>query len=99
MMHNKAGSIVVATCLVVAAGCTTSPPADKASSGADVLIPCEELRPEICTMHYAPVCGALEDGGTKTYSNACVACSDRGVMGYSEGPCSTDDGGDEPRGR
>lgn len=97
MKHKNAGSVAVATWLAVAAGCTTSPPADQAGDGADALIPCEEPRPEMCTMHYAPVCGALEDGGGKIYSNACVACSDRKVTDYSDGACLTDGRGDAPQ--
>ena len=49
-------------------------------------------------MHYDPVCGALEDGGSKTYSNACVACSDRAVTGYSPGACETHGRHYAPRG-
>jgi len=40
-------------------------------------------------MHYDPVCGTLAGGGSKTYSNACVACSDRKVSDYRPGSCET----------
>lgn len=48
---------------------------------------CTEPRPEICTMDYNPVCGSLEDGSTKTYSNGCSACSDSAVTGWTQGTC------------
>ena len=60
-------------------------------------VPCQEPRPEACTMHYDPVCGDLEGGGRKTYSNACVACSDSAVMVYSEGACADHGGQETPK--
>ena len=50
-------------------------------------IKCPELRPEMCTMDYNPVCGQLSDGSFKTYSNGCNGCSDSKVIGYSQGEC------------
>jgi hypothetical protein len=50
-------------------------------------IKCPELRPEMCTMDYTPVCGNLSDGSFKTYSNGCNACSDPKVTSYSQGEC------------
>ncbi len=50
------------------------------------LTPCE-ARPEMCTMDYVPVCGELDDGTQKTYSNACNACADPRVTGYRPDPC------------
>jgi hypothetical protein len=38
-------------------------------------------------MEYAPVCGFLDKGQRKEYSNACTACSDSAVVGYISGPC------------
>ena len=48
---------------------------------------CPEPRPEICTQQYDPVCGHLKEGGSKTYSNWCTACSDISVEIYSSGEC------------
>lgn len=48
---------------------------------------CSEPRPEICTMDYQPVCGFNSDNSSKTYSNACVACSDKEVVKYIKGEC------------
>ena len=50
-------------------------------------VTCPEVRPEICTMDYNPVCGSLSDGSIKTYANGCGACSDRNVNSYSAGEC------------
>ena len=51
------------------------------------MVPCTEPRPEICAQDYRPVCAVLQDGGFKTYSNACSACSDPSVTGYRDGAC------------
>lgn len=49
---------------------------------------CPEVRSEMCTFDYRPVCGVSEDGSKKTYSNACVACSTTTkVQGYDLGEC------------
>ena len=88
MKRNRTGLMVVAAWLAVTAGCATSPVATEKAGEMDKLIPCEEPRPEICTMHYEPVCGVLEGGGSKTYANACVACSDPVVTGYIKSPCA-----------
>lgn len=41
-----------------------------------------EIKPEICTQQYAPVCGCDEE----TYSNACVAAAAGASVAY-EGEC------------
>jgi hypothetical protein len=48
---------------------------------------CPEVRPEMCTMDYDPVCGRLSDGSFKTFSNACNACTDQQVYSYYPGEC------------
>ena len=50
-------------------------------------VKCPEVRPEMCTMDYNPVCGSLSDGSLITYSNGCNACSDPKVISYSHGEC------------
>jgi hypothetical protein len=51
------------------------------------MVACPEVRPQICTHEYRPVCAQLQDGSLKTYSNGCTACSDPAVSGYREGAC------------
>lgn len=64
---------------------------------------CDDPRPEICTHRYQPVCGLTDTGvrcittpcpstGTKTFGNACVACSDESVSAYYPGECDSEDG-------
>jgi hypothetical protein len=48
---------------------------------------CPEVRHQVCTMDFRPVCAQLQDGGYKTYSNGCTACSDPLVTDYSDGTC------------
>jgi hypothetical protein len=48
---------------------------------------CPEIRPEVCTQDYRPVCAELENGDMKTYSNGCNACADPAVIGYRDGAC------------
>ena len=48
---------------------------------------CTEPRPQVCTMEYAPVCAALNAGGSREYSSACNACADDAVTGYADGAC------------
>ncbi len=82
------GCLLFASFSFVMIGCTSvssNAPANNGPSAA--LTPCEDPRPEICTMDYVPVCGELDDGGQKTYSNACNACADPRVTGYRPDPC------------
>lgn len=48
---------------------------------------CPEVRPQICTREYNPVCATLNDGGIKTYSTGCTSCADENVIGYKFGEC------------
>jgi len=98
MMHRRIGFLLVlALWLALAGGCTTAPPAAEKGGETGARTRCQEPRPEVCTMHYDPVCGAQQDGGRNTYSNACVACSDSAVIGYSEGACADDGGQGMPK--
>jgi hypothetical protein len=97
MRRSLAISALAGTCLAVVVACSNSPEKSKASDERVGFVPCQEPRPEACTMRYDPVCGALEGGGRKTYSNACVACSDSAVMVYSEGACADHAGQETPK--
>lgn len=59
---------------------------------------CDEVRPEMCTMEYDPVCAQVDTGvrcitepcdsfELKTYSNGCSACADARVTVYRLGAC------------
>jgi len=54
----------------------------------ELLTICSEPRPQMCTMDYRPVCGALKDGSFKTFSNGCMACAAVEVVGYRNGECA-----------
>ncbi len=47
---------------------------------------CQEPRPEICTMHYKPVCAEVANELVE-YGNACSACGDPAVNAYQIGSC------------
>lgn len=49
---------------------------------------CVAPRPEVCTMEYRPVCGLLEAGSRRTYSNACSACADLEAVAHTAGACA-----------
>jgi len=51
-------------------------------------ISCSVPRPEVCTREYKPVCGLDSVNVSKTYSNACTACSDENVVEYTKAKCS-----------
>ena len=67
------------------AGCAVCVAEDKYPS--QEVQKCTDPRPEVCTQDYRPVCASLEDGSTKTFSNACTACSDSDVHECREGEC------------
>ena len=82
-----------------ATGDGAAPEGDAAGQGAaGGYVECVVPRPEICTRDYRPVCGLRNTGircvtqpcdswETKTYSNACTACSDVPVYGWRPGEC------------
>lgn len=49
--------------------------------------PCNEPRPQVCTMEYNPVCADLVAGGQREYASPCNACADDAVSGFLEGAC------------
>src|SRR5687767_11594900 len=64
------------------AGAEAPPPAP---AGKRQVIACtpESRGVEACTMDYTPVCGQHADGTpSKTYGNACGACTDANVVDY-----------------
>ena len=50
---------------------------------------CEDPRPQICTLEYAPVCGILGNQERKEFSNGCSACGNADVTGWVAGPCDS----------
>lgn len=63
------------------AGCS---PAEEISD--NTMTACPDIRPEMCTQQYQPVCAQTGDD-KKTFPNACVACSDSSVVGYKADEC------------
>mgnify|MGYP000249851765 CR=1 FL=1 len=51
------------------------------------LISCPEIRSQMCTRIYRPVCAKTESQQYKTYASDCTACSHSEVIGYSKGAC------------
>ena len=67
------------------AGCAQQPAGADASLNA-----CQEPRPQVCTMIYAPVCAQRGDGSEETLSSPCNACADDTVVAYQGGACEDD---------
>ena len=89
MSHRVVVSAVIGACVLQVIGCARLPSTMERSDNWSGLVTCAEPRPEACTMHFDPVCGEVTEGISKTYSNACVACSDSKVTGYRAGACET----------
>lgn len=77
----------IAASLPFVACAETGPYATQGSESASDLVRCMELRPEICTQGYQPVCAMLSGGSEQTYASGYVACADARVLGYRLGPC------------
>jgi hypothetical protein len=82
----------LACALVLALGCSGGePPAvgnpPLAVTSSPQSTDCSDPRPEMCTRQYDPVCGLRRDGSTRTYGNACTACSDAEVVSHRPGAC------------
>ena len=83
-MYVSRPAVLALACAALLVGCTVKE--TPLPSGQ----PCEDPRPEICTMNYEPVCGFTAEGNSETHSNACSACSDPKVIGYQEGSCAAE---------
>ncbi len=82
-MIRRVGRPLLGLAVLLAAGCVTGqPPEDEAG-----YVACQAPRPEVCPMHYDPVCGERGDGSRHTYGNACQACAEVSVVGYRPGAC------------
>ncbi len=69
MFTNLSKALSVALFMIVIAGCrVTGPDAVKKSPSGEMLTPCPEPRPQICTQEYRPVCAQLSGGIFKTYA-------------------------------
>jgi hypothetical protein len=98
-MSPSIRSLSVLLGLVLAGCATTAPGAGGTPSPApSTPMACATPRPDVCTMEYAPVCATRDTGircitapcpssETKTYSNACSACTDPKVSQYVKGAC------------
>ena len=79
-------ALLVAALLMACAG-----PSGQGPSGQPAAIEglrlCEEPRPQVCTLEYAPVCAVLDGGERKEFASGCSACGDKTVTGHVEGPC------------
>jgi len=51
------------------------------------LIDCPELRSQVCTKIYRPVCALDEQQQFTSYASKCTACSVEAVIAYRNGSC------------
>ena len=75
-------NLLVVMMLILVSACqnTSKRPSD--------LVDCPEIRPQVCTMIYAPVCAMEKSGQFTSYSSDCTACSHEEVIGYQPGVCA-----------
>jgi len=78
---NQTQSITIMTLCLLLSACQST------AIKQDLQTNCPDLRPQMCTMDFKPVCGVFSEGTTKTFSNACTACSDKNILGFQEGKC------------
>lgn len=83
MTHSSSRNTIALLTSVMLAACNSTAKTTTEQS----LETCPEVRPEICTMDYNPVCGNLANNEQRTYSNGCTACADTQVVGYTPGEC------------
>lgn len=75
-------ALTLASASGLLAGCATP-----AEPEVPLFTACEEPRPQVCTMIFAPVCGTRIDGELATYASACNACADDQVATYVTDSC------------
>ena len=75
----KKSTIILGALFLLGCNNTTTP----SPSQNSIKHYCKE-RPQVCPMHYMPVCGYPTH---KIYSNGCFACSDKNVSYYVAGKC------------
>ena len=81
-MNNKIKLVSLIAITLFLSACQSAPIKQK------VEVQCQKTRSEICTRQFKPVCGVFSEGGSKTYSNDCMACGDKAVQGFNKGECA-----------
>jgi len=84
MCYRPLPVILLFTVFII--GCASDPDTALIEDSQNLLT-CPEVRPQICTMEYAPVCGVTQDNQSETFANGCGACSHPDVIGYKPGEC------------
>jgi hypothetical protein len=90
-------SFMFVAVVIFLTSCVSSKP--QQNSFAPEYKQCPELRPQMCTREYMPVCATRDTGvrcitapcpssEQRTYSNGCEACADAKVLGYSPNACA-----------
>ena len=74
--------------LLLATGLMAACTSPNTNTKSDIVqTPCEDPRPQICTMEYRPVCATLDSGELKTFGSGCSACGDALVQQHRPGAC------------